>query len=141
MAEANGTIESGGNRFYKFYKWCDSTFKLAYFPNNDETTEALQLVNETCGGKLKLIPKKSEDDLLDSLKKRHHIGLVFPDGLKPLKGRSSSSKVSNALLSYTIRVHATAVPTTKYLFPQKLGDPSLTSMSITESTKIIINFT
>ncbi len=121
MDEGIGKIETGEGHTIG-WDWCTSLIYIRYYPNNSETTEAVEKMNQKCGGEIYLSPFKNETRLLRSLKADYDIAILFPDGLKPLKGRSNTSKVKNAVLSYTIRIHASKLPTTKQLFPEKLGD-------------------
>lgn len=139
MIEANGTIESGREHGVS-WSWCLSIVYILYTPENNATTEAVEKMKKACGGRVIFTPKESEASLLTSLQADYDIGLVFPDGLKPLMERTSGSKVSNAVLSYTIRIHASKIPTTNRLFPEKLGDPDLADVSINNRMQIMLKY-
>lgn len=112
--------------------WCNSWIYIRYGPNNTATTEAVEKMDKKCGGHLILSEFSEEPPLIRSLQADYDIGLVFPDGLESLNKRSSGSIVNNSVLSYKIIIHASKLPTTKQLFPEKLGDEHLTVIKLNQ---------
>jgi len=107
--------------------WCErKTISISYSPTNNETNFAAERLSQKCGGLLKMTPYGNESELLQSLiRGKAKIGLVFPDGLKPLLGQIGTGKVNHSVISYKIRMHPTnsSIPSTERVLPiQQLED-------------------
>ncbi len=103
-------------------RWCrrKSNISISYTPTNTETTDVVNILGQHCTG-VKFNPKIDTEELQDSFMDKNDIGLVFPDGLAPLQG--STGTIKNSVISYTIRMNVSEVPSTeKLLPPQKLGE-------------------
>lgn len=111
-------------------KWCPGTpssnVSLYYTPNNTETSKVVTNLKLDCE-RINVSPQNDAAELQKSLEDNGDVGLVFPDGLAPLK--VGPGGVKNAVISYSIRMNMSEAPSTKKLLPpQKLGDPEFANI-------------
>ncbi len=116
-----GTIENKVNIPLKSFGGCDFR-TISYSPVNLETEEVIKKLQQSCWAGISLKPYLNETFLRKELRDYNEIGIVFPDGLAPLRGNMRGT-ITNAVISYKILMHASTLPSTKKVLPlQKLGD-------------------
>lgn len=100
----------------------DHNITIWYAPLNNQTSNVVSILEQNCHW-VKFKPKKDAEELQGSLIRNTDIGLVFNDGLAPFHGSAAAGSIKNAVISYTIRMNISEVPSTLKLLPaQKLGD-------------------
>lgn len=119
-----------GEVVYLHSDWCSQAqpTNVFYTPVNSETSDVVNILKQTCSRSINFYPKNDTEELQkDDVYSGTDIGLVFPDGLVPLQG--SAGSIKNAVISYTIRMNTSSVPSTEKLLPaQILGEEEYTQI-------------